>query len=118
MKKLMTFTFVLLLSIPVVCAAEDKQKEEERLNDAGQVMKEVLGTPENIPKDLLDKAKCVVVIPSVLKAAFIVGGSYGRGAMVCRKGKDFSGTWGSPAMYALEGASDSNWEARRPISFF
>jgi lipid-binding SYLF domain-containing protein len=105
MKKLITFTFVLLLSIPVVCAAEDKQKEEERLSDSGIVMKEVLGTPENIPKDLLDKAKCVVVIPSVLKAAFIVGGSYGRGAMVCRKGKDFSGTWGSPAMYALEGGS-------------
>jgi lipid-binding SYLF domain-containing protein len=61
--------------------------------------------PENIPKDLLDKAKCIVVIPSVLKAALIVGGSYGRGVMVCRTGNDFTGPWGAPAMYALEGGS-------------
>jgi SH3 domain-containing YSC84-like protein 1 len=105
MRKLIAFTFAMLLSVPVLNAAEDKKKEEDRLSDAGMVMKEILGTPENIPKDLLDKAKCVVVIPSVLKAAFIVGGSYGRGAMVCRAGKDFSGSWGSPSMYALEGGS-------------
>ncbi len=105
MKKLIAFTFALLLGIPALCSAEDKKKEEARLNDAGLAMKEILATPENIPKDLLDKAKCVVVIPSVLKAAFIVGGSYGRGAMVCRTGDDFSGSWGSPAMYALEGGS-------------
>jgi SH3 domain-containing YSC84-like protein 1 len=105
MKKLITIMILILFGIPVLNAAEDKKKEDERLNDAGMAMKEILDTPENIPKDLLDKAKCVVVIPSVLKAAFIVGGSYGRGAMVCRTEQDFSGSWGSPAMYALEGGS-------------
>ena len=105
MKKLIAFTFAFLLSVPVLLAAEDKQKDADRLSDAGLAMKEILSTPENIPRDLLDKAKCVVVIPSVLKAAFIIGGSYGRGAIVCRSGKDFSGPWGSPAMIALEGGS-------------
>jgi lipid-binding SYLF domain-containing protein len=104
-KKLITITFIFLLGISAGYAAEDRQKEDDRLNNAGLTMKEILNTPENIPKDLLDQAKCVIVVPSVLKAAFVVGGSYGRGAMVCRTGKDFSGTWGSPAMYALEGAS-------------
>jgi SH3 domain-containing YSC84-like protein 1 len=85
--------------------AADKQKEEERLHNAGTVMSEILNVPDDIPQDLLDKAKCVVVIPSVLKAAFVVGGSYGRGAMVCRKGKDFTGSWGAPSMMALEGGS-------------
>src|SRR5437899_11386234 len=68
-------------------------------------MQETLNVPDNIPQELLDKARCVVVMPSVLKAAFVVGGSYGRGTMVCRTGKDFSGPWGAPAMYALEGGS-------------
>ena len=68
-------------------------------------MQEILGIPDDIPQDLLDHARCVIVMPSVLKAAFIVGGSYGRGTMVCRSGKDFSGAWGAPAMYALEGGS-------------
>lgn len=105
MKKLITITFILLLGVSTAYAAEDRQKEEDRLNNAGLTMKEILNTPENIPKDLLDQAKCVIVVPSVLKAAFVVGGSYGRGTMVCRTGKDLSGPWGSPAMYALEGAS-------------
>jgi lipid-binding SYLF domain-containing protein len=68
-------------------------------------LKEILDVPDNIPQDLLDKADCVVVFPSVLKAAFIVGGSYGRGAMSCRKGEDFRGPWGAPTMMALEGGS-------------
>ena len=68
-------------------------------------MQEILDVPDDIPRDLIDKARCVVVMPSVLKAAFVVGGSYGRGTMVCRTGKDFTGPWGAPAMYALEGAS-------------
>jgi lipid-binding SYLF domain-containing protein len=68
-------------------------------------VKEVLDIPDDIPQDLLDKARCVIVFPSVLKAAFIVGGSYGRGVMVCRKHKNFSGPWGAPAMMALEGGS-------------
>ena len=79
--------------------------EQDRLQNAGKVMQEILNVPDDIPQDLIDKARCVVVMPSVLKAAFVVGGSYGRGAMVCRTGKDFTGAWGAPAMYALEGGS-------------
>jgi SH3 domain-containing YSC84-like protein 1 len=86
-------------------AADDGKDERGRLENAGTVIQEILDVPENIPQDLLDKARCVVVLPSVLKAAFVVGGSYGRGVMVCRTGNDFSGPWGAPAMYALEGGS-------------
>lgn len=84
---------------------DESKKEENRIANSGAVMHEILGVPDDIPRDLLDKARCVVVIPSVVKAAFIVGGDYGRGTMVCRTGKDFSGPWGAPAMYALEGGS-------------
>ena len=83
--------------------ADQAKHEETRLQNANLVMQEILKVPENIPQDLLDKARCVVVMPSVLKAAFVVGGSYGRGTMVCRTGRNFSGPWGAPAMYALEG---------------
>jgi lipid-binding SYLF domain-containing protein len=86
-------------------ADENAKDERERLHNAGTVIQEILDIPDDIPQDLLDKARCVVVMPSVLKAAFIVGGSYGRGTMVCRTGKDFTGPWGAPAMYALEGGS-------------
>ena len=86
-------------------APTDPKTEQERLQNAGKVMHEILNVPDDIPQDLLDKARCVVVMPSVLKAAFVVGGSYGRGTMVCRTGKDFTGPWGPPAMYALEGGS-------------
>src|ERR1700692_5022029 len=85
-----------------LCAAN---KEQERLEKSGVVMQEIMNTPENIPQEVMEKAECVIVFPSVLKAAFIVGASYGRGAMVCRTGKDFRGSWGAPAMYALEGGS-------------
>jgi len=80
-------------------------KEQKRLENSGTVMQEVMGIPDNIPQELLEKAECVIVFPSVLKAAFVVGGDYGRGAMVCRTGEHFRGPWGSPAMYALEGGS-------------
>jgi lipid-binding SYLF domain-containing protein len=83
----------------------EAQTEQDRLQNAGKVMQEILKVPDDIPQDLIDKARCVIVMPSVLKAAFVVGGSYGRGAMVCRTGKDFTGPWGAPAMYALEGGS-------------
>src|SRR6516165_10545256 len=97
-----------LLLAPAALAgrkAEDVKDENKRLENAGTVMSEILNVPDDIPQDLLDKARCVVVMPSVLKAAFVVGGSYGRGTMVCRTGKDFRGPWGAPAMYALEGGS-------------
>jgi lipid-binding SYLF domain-containing protein len=80
-------------------------KEQKRLENSGVVMQEIINTPENIPREILEKADCVIVFPSVLKAAFVVGGSYGRGAMVCRTGEEFKGPWGAPAMYALEGGS-------------
>ena len=80
-------------------------KEQKRLENSGTVMQEVMNVPDNIPQELLEKAECIIVFPSVLKAAFVVGGSYGRGAMVCRTGEHFDGPWGSPAMYALEGGS-------------
>jgi lipid-binding SYLF domain-containing protein len=80
-------------------------KEQERLENCGTVMQEIMNLPDNIPQEVMEKAECVIVFPSVLKAAFVVGGTYGRGAMVCRTGHEFRGPWGSPAMYALEGGS-------------
>ncbi|MGB2636570.1 MAG: lipid-binding SYLF domain-containing protein [Candidatus Acidiferrum sp.] len=85
--------------------AQDLNKEQKRLEESGVVMKEVLNIPDDIPHDLLEKAECVIVFPSVMKAAFVVGAEYGRGAMVCRTGDKFRGPWGAPAMYALEGGS-------------
>ena len=90
---------------PGVVRAASKDKDEDRLNDCGAVLKEILDIPDDIPQGLLDKADCVVVYPSVLKAAFVVGASYGRGAMTCRKGDNFKGSWGAPTMMALEGGS-------------
>lgn len=80
-------------------------KEQDRLANCGVVMQEILNVPGNIPQELLEKAECVVVIPSMTKVALGIGGSYGRGAMVCRTGKTFNGPWGAPAMYALDGGS-------------
>jgi lipid-binding SYLF domain-containing protein len=82
-----------------------KNKEQRRLENSGIVMQEIMNIPDNIPHDVMEKAECVIVFPSVLKAAFVVGASYGRGAMVCRTGREFHGPWGAPAMMALEGGS-------------
>jgi SH3 domain-containing YSC84-like protein 1 len=97
---ILTFVSWSLARVP-----DSKKDQEERVANAGKVMDEILNVPDDIPRDLLDKARCVVVLPSVLKAAFVIGGSYGRGVMVCRTGKDFTGPWGAPAMYRLEGGS-------------
>lgn len=94
---------VLMTSTPA--PADDKSHVEDRLQNAGQVLKEIMNIPDDIPQSLIDKANCVIVIPSVLKAAFIIGGSYGRGAMTCRSGENFQGPWGAPTMMALEGGS-------------
>jgi lipid-binding SYLF domain-containing protein len=98
---------VLLATLMLACVLPvmGQKKENERITDAGTVMKEILGMPDGIPKDLMDEAECVVIYPSVKKAAFVVGGSYGRGLITCRKGQDFSGPWSAPAMFALEGGS-------------
>ena len=103
MKKLISF-FLALACVPVALAVGD-QKEVDRVKDAGEVMKEILNIPDDIPRDLLDRAECVIVLPSVKKLAIGIGGSYGRGVMVCRGGEHFTGGWGAPAMYALEGGN-------------
>ncbi len=103
MKKLLALLAVLCISIPVF--AEGNEKEEDRVKDSGVVLKEILDIPDNIPQELLDKAECIVVLPSVKKGAFGIGGSYGRGVMICRGGEHYTGLWGPPALYALEGVS-------------
>jgi len=107
MNKTKTVAYVMmgLLLLAVTSWADDKVKDEDRLRNSGTVLNEILRVPDNIPQNLLDKAECVVVFPTVLKAAFVVGGSYGRGAMTCRKGQNFNGPWGAPSMMALEGGS-------------
>ncbi len=94
----------LAIIAPPLLSQSDK-KEAERLENCGTVMKEIMDIPDDIPQDLIDKAECVVIYPSVLKGAFVVGGSYGRGAMTCRTGEHFTGPWSAPTMMALEGGS-------------
>jgi len=104
MKKFIVCFVVLLMSAATTFAASD-EREEDRVKDAGAVLKEILNIPDDIPHDLLDKAECVIILPSVKKGAFGIGGSYGRGVMVCRSGAHYKGRWGAPALYALEGVS-------------
>jgi SH3 domain-containing YSC84-like protein 1 len=104
MKQLVSSWMALaILALPL--SAEVDRKEADRLENCGTVVKEVMDIPDDIPQDLIDKAECVIVYPSVLKAAFVVGGSYGRGAMTCRTGEHYTGPWSAPSMMALEGAS-------------
>jgi len=105
MKRWIALLAGVLLAVPIASAGEEGKTERERVENAGRVMQEILNVPDDIPQGLLDHARCVVVMPSVLKAAFVVGGAYGRGVMVCRADKDYCGTWGAPTMMALEGAS-------------
>jgi SH3 domain-containing YSC84-like protein 1 len=98
--------FLLIVVMALVGLPAYGQKDENnRIENSGKVMVEILNVPDDIPADLLDKAECVIVLPSVMKAAFIVGGSYGRGVMTCRSGKEFSGPWSAPSMMALEAGS-------------
>jgi SH3 domain-containing YSC84-like protein 1 len=101
------FRYVSITFCVVVMSAtlNGANKEQGRLENCGVVMQEILDVPDNIPQELLEKAECVIVIPSMTKVAIGIGGSYGRGAMVCRSGKTFTGAWGAPAMYSLEGGS-------------
>src|SRR6201998_4831914 len=109
MRKLLPWVVsILFAAAPILAAAasaSDESKDDDRLRNCGSVLKEIFDVADNISRDLRDKADCVLVFPSVLKAAFIVGGSYGRGAMSCRKGDHFRGPWGAPTMMALEGGS-------------
>ena len=95
----------LLCALITAALAVDDSTEVDRVENSGHVLKEILNIPDNIPQDLLDKAECIIVLPSVKKAAFGIGGSYGRGVMICRGGISYTGPWGPPALYALEGAS-------------
>jgi SH3 domain-containing YSC84-like protein 1 len=105
MRKIISALFAIALSCLPISAAAADTKEASRLENAGMALQEIFNVPDDIPQDLVDKAECVIVIPSTLKFAFIVGGSYGRGAMSCRTGQTFNGPWGAPSMMALEGAS-------------
>ena len=101
MRKLIAVAVMLAIAAPAFA----QKKEQERLQEAGTVMKEILNIPEGIPQSILNKAECVIVFPSVLKFAIGVGGSYGRGAITCRTGKNHRGPWSAPAMMALEGGN-------------
>jgi len=105
MKNGILLAVLMLVCVLPVVAADKEEKVDDRILEAANVMKEILNMPDGIPKDLLNKANCLVIYPSVKKAAFIVGGSYGRGLITCRKGVDFSHSWSAPAMFALEGGS-------------
>ena len=102
MKTLLT---MLLACAFMPLAFADNQKEQERVKESGEVLKEILNIPDDIPQDLLDKAECLVILPSVKKGAFGIGGSFGRGVMICRSGPHYTGLWGPPAMYALVGVN-------------
>ena len=104
MKKFIVCFIAVLISSAAALAAEDEH-EADRVKDSGIVLKEILNIPDDIPQDLLDKAECLIILPSVKKGAFGIGGSYGRGIMVCRSGEHYKGKWGAPALYALEGIS-------------
>jgi SH3 domain-containing YSC84-like protein 1 len=101
MKRICAVFMLLIIASPVF----GQEKEQDRVENAGRVMQEILNIPDDIPQSVIDKADCVVVLPSVLKFAFGFGGSYGRGVMTCRTGEDFKGPWGAPTMMALEGGS-------------
>jgi lipid-binding SYLF domain-containing protein len=101
-KLLMTILSIFMAVMPV---AADSEKETDRVEESGQVMKEIINIPDDIPNDLLDRAECVIVLPSVKKLAIGIGGSYGRGVMTCRTGAHFTGPWSAPALYALEGGN-------------
>jgi lipid-binding SYLF domain-containing protein len=100
-----TFLTMLLACAFLPLAFADNQKEQDRVKETGEVLKEILNIPDDIPQDLLDKAECLVILPSVKKGAFGIGGSFGRGVMICRSGQHYTGLWGPPAMYALEGVN-------------
>src|SRR5258707_12254085 len=104
MKKV-TACFLAVVLLAASAFASRDEREQERVKEAGEVLKEILNIPDDIPQDLLDKAECLVILPSVKKGAFGIGGSFGRGVMICRSGQHYTGLWGPPAMYALEGVN-------------
>jgi SH3 domain-containing YSC84-like protein 1 len=100
--RLLLCAIMILLAVPAW--ADDKAKDEDTLVKATQVLKDMV-SGDKVPADILAEADCVIVMPSVKKFGFGIGGSGGRGPMICRKGKSFSGAWSAPAMYTIGGAS-------------
>jgi lipid-binding SYLF domain-containing protein len=103
MQKVLATLVMLLVAFPLASAGNER--ESDRVKDSGVVLKEIINIPDNIPKDLIDRAECIIILPSVKKLAIGIGGSYGRGVMTCRTGQRFTGRWSAPAMYALEGGN-------------
>lgn len=104
MKKLL-YAVLCLFAFSATLFCADNEKETDRVKDAGDVFKDIINIPDNIPHDLIDRAECIIVLPSVKKLAIGIGGSYGRGVMTCRTGEHFTGPWSAPAMFALEGGN-------------
>ena len=105
MKKWLATVLTLSLAAPAIFA--DDRKEKERLENCGLVVQEIMDIPDDIPQDLIDKSFCIIVYPSVVKAAFVFGASYGRGAMTCRSGEHFNGPWSAPTMMATHTSTRS-----------
>src|SRR5581483_432074 len=103
MRKWLALCIFVSLMCALASAADKDEKEGDQMREAGETLKEIINIPDDIPKDLFDKAECVIVLPSVKKDAIGSGGSYGRGVMSCRSSKRYTGSWTAPAMYALEG---------------
>jgi len=100
MKKLIGMCLLMMLALPLV--ADDRQKDTERLDAAASVLKAVMAAPDSgIPEDILGSAKCIAVVPSLLKGGFILGGAYGKGVASCKTDKG----WSSPAFFNIEGGS-------------
>src|SRR3954467_14887533 len=108
----------LLLMIPGIAIAQDNAKEEERVKESGNVMKELVNSSSGVPISVLNKAECVIVLPSVKKAGFIVGGSYGRGVMTCRGGENHNGPWSAPTMMQSSGGSFGLQAGGQTTGFF
>jgi SH3 domain-containing YSC84-like protein 1 len=100
-KRIVVFALCLAIASPLFA----QKKEDERLSNAATVLREISGGDKGLPTSILDQADCVVVFPSVKKVAVGIGGSYGRGVLICRNGADMNGDWGAPAMYKLDQAS-------------
>jgi len=96
---------ILSLTIPTSLVAEDNDHEQERVKASGDVMKELLNSSSGVPISVLNKAECVIVLPSVKKGGFLVAAQYGRGVMTCRGGENFDGPWSAPAMMQSSGGS-------------
>jgi SH3 domain-containing YSC84-like protein 1 len=104
----MRIMILLCVCMPLVMAADDKDDkdtEQARVKTSGEVLKDLLSKPNGIPLSVLSKSECVVVLPSVKKAGFIIAGQYGRGVMTCRSGENFDGNWSAPIMMQSSGGS-------------